>query len=430
MVISGWGNYNKIDSNVFYPKSLDECKFFLDKNSLIPRGNGRSYGDSSVFKHTLITEKLNKIINFDRVNGILECESGVKLNQILDFVVPIGWFLPVTPGSKFITIGGALASDVHGKNHHKEGSFSDHVLSFKILSGDNKLYTVTRNNPDDLFRATCGGMGLTGIIMSVKFKLKKIKSSRILEKKFKLDTLEKIIEKFEEYKNSSYSVAWLDISENLKNTGRGIFVTGEHFNDLKFKKVNSRNFNIPTMFPSLFLNNKTSTMFNNIYYNFHRTTHENLIDYDTFFYPLDKINNWNRIYGSLGFLQHQFVIPYDNGILNLKKILNLIYENNLKPYLAVLKLFGKGNSNYLSFPFEGYSLALDFKATSENIKSIYILDKLIQDLGGKLYLTKDAIMKKSFFESSYKNIDKFINVRKKYNCEKKFISNQSLRLGL
>ncbi len=431
MRLNSWGRYPIVDSDVYYPLSLDECKNILKNNVLIPRGLGRSYGDSSLLNKTMETKYLNKYISFDEKNGQLECFSGVSFNQLIRDFLPRGWFLPVTPGSSFVTVGGAIASDVHGKNHHKSGSFSDYVQSINILLGNGELIEISRSNERELFLATCGGMGLTGVIISAKFSLIRVSSSIVKQKKIKTYDLDETIDVFEQHKNVEYSVAWIDCLAQGKNLGRSIVSLGEHSDSGSNEYNHKSKINIPFTMPSHMINYHSMKLFNNLYYNSNfKKVNSSEVSIDSFFYPLDSITNWNLLYGKSGFLQYQFVIPKSSGLSGLKSILEKIAGTKKGSILAVLKIFGKGNENFLSFPIDGYTLALDFKISSDIFDILNEFDQIMIKYGGRIYLTKDSRMSESVFKSTYNNWEKFEEVREKYFAIGKFASLQSIRLGL
>jgi decaprenylphospho-beta-D-ribofuranose 2-oxidase len=440
MRITNWGNYPEVDSEILISNSITEISSYVESvNQFIPRGLGRCYGDSALNNHIFSTLSLNRFLSFDEGNGILECEAGVTLEEILNFFVPRGWFLPVTPGTKFITVGGAIASDIHGKNHHKSGSFSSHLLSVKILTGNGSIIACSNDVHADLFKATCGGMGLTGIIISATFKLIKIESSFIMLKQVKADNLNEIIDLLKFHEETTYTVAWIDCLKRGNHMGRSILMLGEHAKIEELTAIQRNNplkipdktkLNVPFYFPDFALNNFSVKLFNFFYYNkqIKKISHS-IIDYDSFFYPLDSIHNWNKIYGKRGFTQYQFVLPINNGFEGLKKILNEITLSGEGSFLAVLKLFGKQN-NYLSFPMEGYTLALDFPIKNSVFKLFEKLDRIVIGYGGRLYLTKDCRMSREMFNKTYPLAAEFIKVKKKYDPMNKFQSLQSKRIGL
>ena len=430
MLVSGWGRYPKINANVFNPSSVEECKELISKYKIIPRGMGRSYGDSANYKNIIQTTYFDHYIDFDFVNGYLTCEAGTKIIDILDIIVKKGWFLPVTPGSSQITIGGAIASDVHGKNHHLSGTFSKYVKEISLLTGLGDILEISENKNKLIFHATCGGMGLTGLILKAKIKLLKIKSNYIIQKTIKTTCLEEVCEKFEEYSNHEYSVAWLDCLSKGKFLGKSVLMLGKHADDQFNEKSKKISLNIPVNAPSQILNKFTIKSFNKIYYAMAKHNEIKHVDLQSYFYPLDSIQNWNRLYGQNGFVQYQFVIPKSNGIKNLKKILLDISENTNGSFLAVLKKFGNINRNLLTFPTLGYTLSLDFKISKNIFIFLKNLDENIADYGGRIYLSKDALMNEDIFKKTYPRWIEFEELRHKIGASGKFSSTQSERLGL
>jgi decaprenylphospho-beta-D-ribofuranose 2-oxidase len=432
MEISGWGRYPKIDAQVILPKTGSACASALkDPGLLIPRGLGRSYGDSSLAPTVLETTGLQYFQEFDPETGVLACDAGVSLYEILNVFIPQGWFLPVTSGTRFVTVGGAIASDVHGKNHHIDGTFCEHVLSFDIALGNGEIFTASPVQNPDLFHATCGGMGLTGVIVSARIRLKPITSSDILETTIKAPNLDAVLDGFEKYIDSTYSVAWIDCLAKGADLGRSLLMIGEHATDGGLKVSSKKPITIPMDAPTQLLNPLTIKAFNMLYYGkVLQAEQSRRTSFETYFYPLDQMLHWNRLYGKPGFLQYQFVIPTTTGREGMRRILEEITESGQGSFLAVLKAFGKQNENYLSFPVEGYTLALDFKVTPSIFKLLDRLDELVLQYGGRLYLAKDARMTEQTFKASYPRWQEFEAVRRKYHAIGKFASLQSKRLGL
>ncbi|WP_027387730.1 FAD-binding oxidoreductase [Chryseobacterium gregarium] len=424
--VSNWGNYPVVEKEMRSDDSFRKIKqFILDHNEVIARGNGRCYGDASLAEHIFSTKKLNKFISFDRLNGIIECESGVLLSDVLDIAVPQGYFLYVTPGTKFVSVGGAIASDVHGKNHHAEGCFSEYVIEFKLMIENGEIITCSREQNTDRFWATVGGMGLTGIILTAKFKLKNIESAFIRQESIKADNLDEIFRLFEESESWTYTVAWIDCLQKGKNVGRSILMRGEHafqhelpqnLRDKPLRLKKKFEPTVPFYFPRFVLNALTAKLFNLLYFNKQRKKEiKNFIDYETFFYPLDAVHEWNRIYGKSGFIQYQMVIPKERGKEGMTKILEAIANSGNGSFLAILKLFGKHNPEaYNSFPVEGYTLALDFKVNSKLKKMVEQLDRIVEEFGGRIYLTKDS-MSRSSLTNYLKNTQssKFVSLQHK-----------------
>ena len=424
--VTNWGNFPVVEKEIKSEDTLQKIKDFVQNNNeIIARGNGRCYGDASLSEHIFSTKRLNKLISFDRLNGIIECESGVLLSEILEVIVQQGYFLYVTPGTKFISVGGAIASDVHGKNHHAEGCFSEYVISFSLLNENGEVLICSRTENTDKFWATIGGMGLTGIILSAKFKLKNIETAYIRQESIKAENLDEIFKLFDESEDWTYNVAWIDCLQKGKNIGRSILMRGEHAfkhqlpNKLQEKPLRLKkklNLTVPFYFPNFVLNNLTVRIFNFLYFN--KQTKKEVksnVDYETFFYPLDIANDWNKIYGKGGFIQYQFVIPKEKGKEGMKEILETIAKSGNGSFLAVLKLFGKNNTEaYNSFPIEGYTLALDFKVNAKLKNLIKKLDEVVEAYGGRIYLTKDS-MSKSSLTNYLQNVQnpKFVSLQHK-----------------
>ena len=424
-IIYNWGQFPKILFDEYHVTNYtDIINIVKTKDYIIARGNGRCYGDASLAKNIISTLYLNKILSFNEINGVICCQAGVILDDILKEIVPKGFFLPVTPGTKFITVGGALASDIHGKNHHIDGVFSDHVLSFKLINQEGDIITVDRN--DDLFIQTAGGMGITGIIIEITFSLKKIETSFIVQKSIRASNLKEIFHLFEKYKNTTYSVAWIDCLATGNDIGKSILLLGEHANgdEVSFKNKLSTHkkpfLNVPFNFPNWILNPISIKAFNYLFYNKPSSSSETIMHYDPYFYPLDKINNWNKIYGKKGFIQYQFVLPIQNSYVGVKEILDILSKYKLGSFLAVLKLFGKSHENrFLHFPMEGYTLALDIKVTEDIWFILNQLDEIVNKFKGKIYLTKDARMSKFSYDKQY---------TKKIPFSTKYFSHQMMRL--
>ncbi|MDC0955999.1 FAD-binding oxidoreductase [Candidatus Pelagibacter sp.] len=429
--ISGWGRNTASDANISFPKNLKELKKEIKKNC-IARGLGRSYGDSSIQpKKTIVTTKLNNIINFNEKTGILESECGVSIKQLNQFIINKGWFLPVTPGSKNITLGGMIAANVHGKNHHKVGSFGKYVISFKILDNKNRLISCSKTKNNKLFKYTIGGMGLTGVIFSSKIKLKKIFSDVIYEEKIKCDNLKETLANINKSKNWEYNVSWIDTSSSNKEIGRSIVSRG-HFQKTKKKDIFNYStkeiFTLPNIFPFSLMNRFMIKILNTLYFNLSRTG-KNLTSIDNFFYPLDKIKNWNNVYGKKGFISYQCSVPYKNAYKSIFEILMTMKKYKAYSFVSVLKSMKKKDFP-LSFGQNGFTLVFDFP----NYKDIAIILNKVNDIvlkyNGKIYLAKDSIISKKKFKDLHSEFynREFISLRKKSNYF--FNSLQSKRLGL
>jgi len=430
--LSGWGRFPKIQTRELIPQSEFELiKILRHSESYIPRGNGRSYGDSAINKDLTITmTRMNRFLQWNQESGELVAESGVLIADIIDALLPRGWFPYVTPGTKFVTLGGAIACDVHGKNHHKEGSFSNHVNWIEIINEKNKVIRCSSTENSELFDWTVGGMGLTGVIIRCSIQLKKVESGWIKQQTIVNNNLNETLQSFYEHQDATYSVAWIDCLANGKSFGRSILMLGEHAqeNELCAKSViypkrKNQKITFPFDAPSFLLNNFTVSVFNKLYFNLNKKRQSSYVDWDTYFYPLDIIGDWNRMYGKKGFFQFQCLLPRECSEEGYTKILSIIQNKSSGSFLAVLKDFGSGNGQ-LSFPKKGLTLALDFKASQKNIEVGKELTDIVNDLGGSFYLAKDAIMDSDQFNHGV-NKDEFLKYR---NSAIK--SEQSIRIKL
>jgi len=430
--LSGWGNFIRVTCNHITMRQSAELNQVTEVgDQVIARGNGRSYGDSALANTVADMTAQDYFIDFHDNSGVLQVQSGVLLADIIASFVPRGWFLQVTPGTKLITVGGAIASDVHGKNHHKLGCFSESVVEFNLMLADGSVVTCSKQDNTELFQATCGGMGLTGIILSAKIQLKKIGSQFIEQRTLKNSNLRETMDAFEKFADYEYSVAWIDCLAKGSELGRSLLTVGEFSRDgnLKYKPKNK--LNIPLTLPGFLLNRFTVKCFNWLYFNKVRGKDtRQKVGLDSFFFPLDSIGDWNRIYGKKGFVQYQFILPKNVGFEGFQRILQLIAESGKGSFLAVLKLYGPANDNYLSFPMEGYSLAVDFKAEKGLEILLQQLDRVVTEYRGRIYLAKDSMMSKETFEQGYPNIEQFKAVRAQYSLDKVFNSLQSKRLGI
>lgn len=435
---TNWGKYPSIEApELSFRKGMDVGEL---NGSWIPRGMGRCYGDSSLGEKMLSSRSLNRFLAFDPTTGIVRCEAGVTYEDLLETFVPKGWFPPVTPGTKFVSMGGALASDVHGKNHHKEGSISSFVKSFDLMLASGEIVECSPTARPDLFQATLGGMGLTGMILTVTLQLKRIESAYIKLHSVKNRNWDELIDLFEQYQDVTYSVAWIDSLARGKHAGRGVFLMGEHATEAdlagtKYAKnpldiPSKKSFNIPFDFPTIALNRLSMKAFNLFYYHkqFKKEAH-GFAHYEGYFYPLDILDNWNRIYGKRGFTQYQFVIPPENGREGMRDILNRIARSGHGSFLTVLKTFGH-QEGLMNFPMKGYTLALDFPIRKGLFSFLDELDQVVAAHGGRVYLTKDARMAPEMLARFYPKLDKFKGILAEVDPAQRIRSMQSERLGM
>jgi len=439
MKLSGWGRYPSLDAIQTTPNTIDEVRTALAQGSAIARGNGRAYGDSAINKtNTICMKRFNRFIKFDAETGLLIAQSGVLLIDVLNTFLPKGWFPRVTPGTKFVTLGGMVASDVHGKNHHKVGSFGNSVEWIDMMNASGKVYRCSRLNDRDLFDWTLGGMGLTGIILNVAFYLQRVETSWIRKKILPAKNIEEAIDLFEQTLDSTYSVAWIDCSAKGNNLGRSLVMLGEHARKQELKgsdqrsplKVHSgKKIKISFSLPRFMLSAKFLRLFNALYFWIGRKNQrEKLVNFETYFYPLDKLHNWNRAYGKRGFAQFQCVIPQENASVGIPVLLKTIVTSGSCSFLSVLKRFGEQES-VISFPMQGYTLALDLPINERNLKLMSKLDEITIEYGGRFYLTKDSRLSATTLARSDQRIDLFKTYRKIKDL-RLFSSSQSERLGL
>ncbi len=373
--------------------------------SYLPFGNGRSYGDVCLNRGGVLLDArgLNRFIAFDRINGLLRCESGVLLDEVLALTIAHGWLPRVMPGTRFVTIGGAIANDIHGKNHHSEGTFGRHVRRFELLRSDGHRLICSPTQNADWFRATIGGLGLTGLIVWAEIALKKINNPVMDVETIRYDNLNDFIELSDESdKAFEYTVAWVDTSAEGKYLGRGHFIRANHAgSDAKTIVPSKRKIGWPFELPVSLVNRTTSKIFNALYYRKLRDKRNSRQEhYQQFFFPLDHILDWNRVYGSRGFFQYQCLVPSTPyGQAALKEILERGNKGGMDCFLSVLKVFGGHQSpGMLSFPRHGMTITLDLGYRGEKtLQLLDAFDRVVQSVDGAVYPAKDARMSASFF---------------------------------
>jgi decaprenylphospho-beta-D-ribofuranose 2-oxidase len=432
MDLTGWGRYPRIQAKAYSFESPEELRTCLknDENYIV-YAKGRGYGDCALSQEVIFTRRFNNILDFDPQTGIVTCESGVVLAELIEVFLPRGWFFSITPGTKFISIGGAIASDVHGKNHHNAGCFSECLLSFDLMLPDGRIVSCSRKKNKELFRATCGGMGLTGVILTATFRMQNIQSGYVRETILRAGSLQEIFDLFEDHIATTYSVAWIDCLAKGTSMGRALLMLGEPADTGSLEFPQTKVVSLPIDLPGSTLNKYSLSVFNHFYYRRKSVPLiDRLIPVTKFFYPLDAIQHWNRLYGSKGFTQYQLVLPKEASFKGLEKILSRIAQAGLPSFLGVLKLFGPKNDNYLSFPMEGYTLALDFPIKAKLFPFLDELDSIVADHGGRLYLAKDVRMSKRVFRKGYPGWQKFNELRDQKGLKKKFNSLQSNRLEI
>ncbi len=384
---------------------------------LLPYGNGRSYGDVCLNADgtLLVTQGLDRFIHFDPARGVVRCEAGVLLSELLALITPRGWFLPVTPGTQHVTIGGAIANDVHGKNHHRSGSFGCHVRVLELLRSDGRRIECGPDQNTEWFAATVGGLGLTGLITWAELQLMPIANPFMWVRTWRFRNLKEFWDFNDEAERRySYTVAWVDCLAKGTRMGRGIYFAGEHAPpQAHLPPYRTRRFSVAVDPPFSLVNRPSLAAFNFLYYHRPISTKPTLQHYVPFFYPLDKIENWNRIYGRKGFYQYQCVLPRAVEREALEELLEAIARSGQGSFLAVLKTFGDIRSpGLLSFPRAGVTLALDFpNRDSATHKLFERLDRVVMDAGGALYPAKDARMPGEMFRRGFPAWQEFVRYR-------------------
>jgi decaprenylphospho-beta-D-ribofuranose 2-oxidase len=443
-VLSGWGRYPSADSDVYRPEKISELAAVVaaDSAPLIARGAGRAYGDAALNAGGRVAriERLNRMLAFDPATAILRAEAGVTIAEIIDVFLTRGYFPPVTPGTRFVTLGGSIAADVHGKNHHRDSSLAAHVLGFDLMLASGAIRRCSREENAELFWATVGGMGLTGVILEVELRLRPIKSAWLEGELIRAANVDEAIEAFERSdRDYGYSVAWIDCVSRGAKLGRSVLNVGNFAaRDALPKRLAQEPYRtpprirgaVPFNFPHFALNSLSMQAFNFLIYTTHRGSRvPALFDYDSFFYPLDSILNWNRIYGKRGFVQYQCVWPAAESRAGLIEVLDTIAKSRRASFLTVLKKFG-AQDGMLSFPMPGYTLALDFPVADGLFEFLDGLDEMVLKRGGRVYLAKDARMKPATFRAMYPNLAKWQAAKAAADANNRFSSSLSRRLQM
>ena len=423
MKLSGWGRYPVLDCRVERLREGEALPALLRRgDTLIARGNGRSYGDAALNPDlTLSMLGMDRMQAFDAKTGLLTCEAGVLLADILDTFVPRGWFPPVVPGTRFVTVGGMIAADVHGKNHHRDGSFGAHVESLVLATADGEVRTCSRTEHAGLFRATVGGMGLTGVILSASFRLQPIETVFVMEETLATQDLDETMTLFETSHEWPWSVAWLDCLAQGAKLGRAAMMRGAFMDRAALpsrlasdplRPAPAGKLAVPIDAPSVLLNRFSIGLFNELYYRRVRArAGTRLVHFDSFFFPQDRVRAWNRLYGRRGFVQHQCVLPKSGGLSGITALLERMAAGGQGSFLAVLKLFGPAGDGLMSFPMEGHTLALDFPMRNGTLALLDELDEIVHRHGGRVYLAKDARCAPERIREGYPRLDAFKAVR-------------------
>ena len=431
--LSGWGRFPCAVGTVARPERVHALHEAAAAPSALARGLGRSYGDASFNSRglTILMERLDRLLAFEPESGWLACEAGVTLGEIIRVFAPRGYFPPVVPGTRHVTIGGAIACDIHGHNHHRDGSFGRHVRSFTILTGRGETLTCSRTENSDLFRATIGGMGLTGIIIDAEVRLQKHAPRRIIVDRERTRDLDGAVQLFSESDHEyAYSAAWIDSTARGKHIGRCVLLRGndDHSTRPARAPAHSR-IRLPQRTPGV-LSGAAIRAFNALYYQTHRTRRGLRADAGKFLFPLDSVGEWSRLYGSRGFAQYQCLIP-EPGVDALAAILERVSRSTHGAFLAVLKKFGAAEPDrILSFAGPGYSLAIDFPARPELLQLLHDIDQITASAGGRVYLARDGRVRFDVLSYMYPELPHWLAIKHKYDPQLRFESDLSRRLAL
>lgn len=411
-----------------------------DQPHYIARGLGRSYGDVSINPGggVISCVRLNRMLAFDDSTGVLECEAGVSLAEIVDTFLARGWFLPVTPGTKFVTVGGAIAHDVHGKNHHRDGSFGQHTDSFTLLTPTGTVLDCSPARNEDVFWATVGGAGLTGFILTARIRLQRVTSAYIRTDYRRCENIDAVLAAINETDEQyQYSVAWVDCLSKGKSLGRSVLMSGDHLPAEEVKAARGGPFgvpakrkkNVPVDLPGFIVNPMSIGLFNSLFYSMHPTLSGKIVDYDSYFYPLDAIHNWNRLYGRNGFTQYQATFPRQ-GVEGLVKLLEKLSGSGRASFLAVLKRMGPPSKGMLSHPIDGWTLTLDIPMRDDLVPFLRECDELLLRYGGRLYMAKDVCARADVFAAMYPRLAEFQAIKRKLDPKGKLSSRLARRCGI
>jgi len=443
--LAGWGNNSTAWSMVAFPKSEEELAELAKRQEapILAYGKGRSYGDTPLNGGGIAVkfDNLDRVISFDAGTGELVCESGISLDSIVKVFLPKGWFLPVTPGTAFPTLGGCLSLDVHGKNHHQAGTLGEYVNWLDLITADGKTIRCSNKKNKNIFHATIGGLGLTGFIYRISLSLKKVESAWIQEEAIPASNLKEMMDVLATSANTfHYSVAWVDCAARGEELGRGQVLLGNHATPDLLPFDTQRNpfdigcapeVEIPFTMPVSMVWNETVTVFNNLKYKLggeEKKSH--VVPMKKFFYPLDAVHKWNHLYGPRGFIQYQFVVGFDSGEDVVREILETAHSMKQIPSLVVLKTMGEENRNFLSFPESGWTFAMDFPVTNELPELTEKFDRIILEAGGRNYLAKDSNLSPETFRKMYPRFSQWHETKMKIDPDWRFSSNMSRRLKM
>ena len=431
-LIKGWNNYPAVQAKVYRPERIEGIAAMVSqsKTSILARGGGTSFGDSSINNNgiNVDTRRLNKMLHFDSKKGVLHCQCGVTLQDVARVFIPRGWFLQVTPGTQFATVGGGVATDAHGKNW-KAGSFCNFVKGLHLMLQDGSIVYCDEENNPDIFYSTFGGMGMTGIILDVRIQLRKVTSSLIDVETIPCRNLKECFEvQFDSMESHEYIFCWLDSHKEGANMGRGVLQRANHCQNNKPIYKEKRRIHVPFYMPSFTVNEYSVEAFNGAYYASVRGKNRKKAYIMDFFYPLDSIANWYKVYGRRGFVEYQMVVPFEGAYEVVSEILKVVTKSKLGSTVAAIKPMIKAKG-VMSFPMNGITFAVDFMPGQKLWQVLDKLDEMVIANCGRVYLAKDARLSSKNFRQMYsKTIDSWESVRQKYNLKNKFSSMMFNRL--
>jgi decaprenylphospho-beta-D-ribofuranose 2-oxidase len=408
MSLAGWGRSSTAAATACRPERVSEIREALRQTGaegIISHGGGRSYGDAALNSggRAILTGRLDRLLAFDRESGLLVAEPGVTFETLMQVFMPRGFMAPVAPGTAFATLGGAVANDVHGKNHDRAGSFGNHVAWVDLMLPSGAIIRASSEEEPELFDATVGGIGLTGVIVSLGLRLVAVPSAAVVVREERMPDLDAFMAALLQARDSaSYSVGWIDALARGASLGRGLLQTAEPALDGATAEPRKRTRSVPVEFPNFALNSLGIQAFNRWHYSrVPPDGRERIVPWETFLYPLDSLHNWNRIYGRRGFYQFQCVLPEGAGAAGLRALLGAITEARSASFLAVLKTLGSEGRGFLSFAQRGWTLALDFPRTHRVTALMSRLERITLDHGGRIYLAKDALLSPAGFRAMY-----------------------------
>jgi decaprenylphospho-beta-D-ribofuranose 2-oxidase len=438
-LVSGWGRSPRVETAWLDAHTAAEAGAACSSHhGMIARGNGRAYGDAAVgTRVTLAMGGLDRMIAFDAATGLLRAEAGVLLGDIIAAFLPRGWFPFVVPGTRFVTLGGAIAADVHGKNHHGEGGFGRYVEALVLAMPDGSVKTASRAENPVLFHHTIGGMGLTGTLLEATIRLRPVETGWVRQQTLVAHNLDEALRALDAADAATYSVAWIDCLARGPHLGRSLVYRGEHARRAElegrtpFPALKPPRLGVPFDLPALALSRLSVTAFNELYFRMgaRKAGRSFLVPVGPYFFPLDGVHNWNRIYGRRGFVQHQCVLPPANAGAALAEMLGIITKQGNASFLAVLKKLGASQGT-LSFPLEGYTLALDFPVAPGLEAFLSQLDAVVTRAQGRLYLAKDSRQSRATFDAGYPAAEGFRAFRRDNGLAPHLSSHLSNRLGL